>query len=166
MEVRRWFQRNARARHVMADVGHTRFIFFSPGGGEFCHFSYKCSLKRFFLNTGGVRRRLCCRPSLLLARSSITCVLTILWATPGARNSLKLALWGLLWATNCALSEKRDGNGAETIGSRRFFNSNNNQPINDICGWGLSEKARDRSEMCGGELSRRLGRRYGRQKKN
>jgi hypothetical protein len=81
-------------------------FFFSPGGVSSVTFFTSARESDFFPNTGDIRRRLCCRPSLSVARLSTTCVLAILWATPGTRNSLKLALWGLLWATKCAPSEK------------------------------------------------------------
>jgi hypothetical protein len=77
-------------------------LFFFAWGGEFCHFFTSARESDFFPNTGDVRRCLCRRLLLSVARLGTTCVLAILWATPGTRNSLKLALWGLLWARKCA----------------------------------------------------------------
>ncbi len=82
-------------------------LFFSPGGVSSVTFFTSARESDFFPNTGDVRRRLCRRPLLSVAQSGTTCVLAILWATPGTRNSLKFALWGLLWATKCAPLEKR-----------------------------------------------------------
>ncbi len=124
--------------------------FFSPGGVSSVTFFTSARESDFFPNTGDVRRRLCCRPLLSVARLGTTCVLAMLWATPGTRNSLKLALWGLLWATKCAPSEKRLSDGAETIGGRRFFKSNNNQPKDRVCGGGLSGRVRDGGGQCQG----------------
>jgi hypothetical protein len=113
----------------------TLCFFFSPG--EVSSVTYFTSAREsdFFPNTCDVRRRLCCRPLLSVARLGTTCVLAILWATPGTRNSLKLALWGLLWATKCAPSEKRESDGAETIGGRRFLNqTTTNQKMEFVVG--------------------------------
>ncbi len=77
----------------------TLCLFFFAWGGEFCHFFTSARESDFFPKTCDVRRRLCCHPLLSIAQLGMTCVLAILWATPGTRSSLKLALWGLLWAT-------------------------------------------------------------------
>ncbi len=107
MAVHRWFRRNVRALHVVANVGHARFIFFSPGGVSSVTFFTSARESNFFPNTGDVRHRLCRRPSLSVPQLGTTCVLAILWGTLGTRNSLKLTLWGLLRATKCAPSEKK-----------------------------------------------------------
>jgi hypothetical protein len=125
-------------------------LFFLPGGVSSVTFFTSACESDFFPNTCDVRRRLCCRPLLSVAQLGTTCVLAILWATPGTRNSLKLVLWGLLWATKCAPSEKRESDGAETIGGCRFFKSNNNQPKDGVCGGGLSGRARDGGGRCQG----------------
>ncbi len=95
--------------------------FFLPGGVSSVTFFTSARESDFFPNTCDVRCCLCCRPLLSVTQLGTTCVLAILWATPGTRNSLKLALWGLLWATKCAPLEKRKSDGAETIGGRRLF---------------------------------------------
>ena len=69
------------------------FCFFARGG-EFYHFLYQCSLKRFFSDTGDVCRRLCRHPSLLVASSEATCVLTTPYAVPHTCDLQKFVLWG------------------------------------------------------------------------
>jgi hypothetical protein len=143
----------------------TLCLFFSPGGVSSVTFFTSARESDFFPNTCDICRRLCCCPLLFVARLGTTCVLAILWATPGTRSSFKLALWGLLWATKCAPSEKRESNGAETLGGRCFFNqTTTNQKIEFVVGdyWGGHATAVD--GVRGGVLAC-LGRQYRRQNK-
>jgi hypothetical protein len=69
-----------RARHIVADVGHARFIFFLLGGvSSVTFFTIARERKLFFPNTGDVRRRFCRRPSLSVVQLGMTGVLVILW---------------------------------------------------------------------------------------
>jgi hypothetical protein len=147
MAVHRRFRQDARAHHIVANVGHA-LIFFLPGGVSSVTFFTSARESDFFPNTCDVRRRLCYSPLLSVARLGTTCVIAILWATPGTCNSLKFALWGLLWATKCAPSQKRESDGAETIGCCHFFKLNNNQPKDGVCGGGLLGRARDGGRRC------------------
>jgi hypothetical protein len=62
-------------------------------------------------------------------------MLAILWVMPGMHNSLKLVLWGLLWVTKCASLEKRESEGAETIGGHHFLNqTTTNQKMEFVVG--------------------------------
>ncbi len=134
--------------------------FFLPGGVSSVTFCTSARESGFFPNTCDVRRCLCCRPLLSVARLGTTYLLAILWATPGTCSSLKLALWGLLWATKCAPSEKRESDGAETIGGRCFFNqTTTNQKMEFVVGdyWGGRATAVD--GVRGGVLAC-LGQRY------
>ncbi len=70
--------------------------FFLPGGVSSVTFFTSACESDFFPNTCDVLRRLCCCLLLSVAQLGTTCVLAILWVTPGTRSSLKLALWGLL----------------------------------------------------------------------
>ncbi len=132
----------------------------SPGGVISVTFFTSAHESDFFPNTGDVRRRLCRRPSLSVAQLGTTCVLAILWVMPGTHNSLKLALWGLLWATKCAPSEKRESDGAETISGRRFFNqTTTNQKMEFVVGDYRGGRATAVDGVRGGVLAC-LGRRY------
>ncbi len=57
---------------------------------------------------------------------------------------------GCFGRQKCAPLEKRESDGAENIGGRRFFKSNNNQPKDEVCGGGLSGRARDGGGRCQG----------------
>jgi hypothetical protein len=81
------------------------------------------------------------------------------------RTSLKLALWGLLWATTCAPSEKRESDGAETIGGRHFFNqTTTNQKMEFVVGDYWEGRATAVDGVRGGVLAC-LGWRYRQQNK-
>jgi hypothetical protein len=64
-------------------------------------------LKRFLSDTGDVCRRLCRRPSLLVAHSEATRVLSTPYAVPHTRDLQKFVLWGLLWAWKHYPSKKK-----------------------------------------------------------
>jgi hypothetical protein len=82
---------------------------FLQGGGEFYCFLYQCSLKQFFSDTGDVCRRLCRRPSLLVAHSEATRVLTTPYAVPHTRDLQKFVLWGCFGCGNTTHRKKLEG---------------------------------------------------------
>jgi hypothetical protein len=63
-------------------------------------------LKRFFSDTGDVCRRLCRRPSLIVAHSEATRVLSTPYAVPHTRDLQKFMLWGLFGCGNTAHRKK------------------------------------------------------------
>ncbi len=91
--VFRRFRRNASTHYILSGTLLARFLFFTRGGEFYC-FLYQCSLKRFFSDTGDVCRRLCRRPSLVVAHSEATRVLTTPYAVPHTCTLQKFVLWG------------------------------------------------------------------------
>jgi len=85
-----------------------QFLFFRKGGEFYC-FLYQCSLKRFFSDTGDVCRRLCRCPSLLVAHSEVTRVLTTPYALPHMRDLQKFVLWGCFGRGNTTHRKKSEG---------------------------------------------------------
>jgi len=66
-------------------------------------------VEAIFSDTGDICRRLCRRPSLLVAHSEATGVLTTPYAVPHTRDLQKFVLWGCFGRGNTTHRKKSEG---------------------------------------------------------